>query len=140
MRPLAGFGGGAGTTQSQVEFRKVKSVADFERELAAASASGQPMLLDFYADWCVSCKEMDKYTFTDATVIEASKGFVRIKADVTANDDADKALLARLGLIGPPVTLLFGADGSERRELRLIGFEKPAPFRARLERALAVAP
>ncbi len=137
MRPLAGLRGGAGTAEAHVEFRRIKSVADFELELATASAAGQPLLLDFYADWCVACKEMDKYTFTDPAVIASAGRFVRVKADVTANDAADKALLGRLGLIGPPVTLLFAPDGTERRELRLIGFEKPAPFRARLERALA---
>ncbi len=135
MRPLGSFGASVATAESHVEFRRIKSVEDLERELATASAAGQPLLLDFYADWCVSCKEMDKYTFSDAGVVAAAGAFVRIKADVTANDATDKALLQQLGLIGPPVTLLFAPDGVERRELRLIGFEKPAPFRARLERA-----
>jgi len=138
LRPLAALGGGAGE-EAVVEFRKIKSVADLERELATAAAADRPLMLDFYADWCVACKEMDKYTFTDASVIAAAERFVRIKADVTANDATDKALLKHLGLIGPPVTLFY-EKGTERRELRLIGFEKPAAFRARLERASAVGP
>lgn len=141
MRPLASLGsGGAGVAQAHVEFRKIKSVVDLDRELAVASAARQPLVLDFYADWCVSCKEMDKYTFTDAGVIAAADRFVRIKADVTANDETDQALLKRLGLIGPPATLFYAPDGKERRDLRLIGFEKPAPFRARLDRAGTASP
>ncbi len=135
MRPLAAFGGGAGQSEAHLEFRAIRSVEDFERELAAASAAGKPLFLDFYADWCVACKEMDKYTFTDAGVIAAAGDFVRLKADVTANDDTDKALLKRFSLIGPPASLLFATDGNERRDLRLLGFEKPEPFRARLRAA-----
>ncbi len=138
LRPLGALGGGT-VQAAHVEFRKIRSVADLERELAAAAAADRPLMLDFYADWCIACKEMDKYTFTDAAVIAAADAFVRIKADVTANDATDKALLKHLELIGPPVTLFY-AKGVERRELRLIGFEKPGPFRARLERARAVDP
>ncbi len=138
LRPLGALGGGTAQA-AHVDFRKIRSVADLERELEAAAAADRPLMLDFYADWCIACKEMDKYTFTDAAVIAAADAFVRIKADVTANDATDKALLRHLELIGPPVTMFY-AKGVERRELRLIGFEKPGPFRARLERASAIAP
>ncbi|MEO6263773.1 MAG: thioredoxin family protein, partial [Luteimonas sp.] len=115
-------------------FRTIKSSADLDRELQAAQTAGKPLLFDFYADWCVSCKEMEKYTFTDPAVHAALADFVLLKADVTANDAVDQALMQRFGIIGPPATLFFAA-GSERRELRLIGFEKVAPFVARVQRA-----
>src|SRR3546814_15192588 len=92
-------------------------------------------MLDFYADWCVSCKEMEKYTFTDPAVHNALAGFVLLKADVTANDDVDQELMQRFGIIGPPGTLFFGLDGKEQRHLRLIGFEKVAPFVERIQEA-----
>ncbi|MCA1715081.1 MAG: thioredoxin family protein, partial [Gammaproteobacteria bacterium] len=101
--------------------------------MTAAQAAGKSLLFDFYADWCVSCKEMDKYTFAEPAVQAALADFVLLKADVTANDPVDQALMQRYGIIGPPATLFF-ADGRERRELRLIGFEKAAPFAARVRR------
>ena len=97
---------------------------------------GQPLMLDFYADWCVACKEMEKYTFPDPLVHAALAGFVLLKADVTANDDLDQALMQRLGIIGPPATLFY-VDGGERRDLRLFGFEKAALFVATCQAAPA---
>ena len=93
-------------------------------------------MLDFYADWCVACKEMEKYTFPEPAVHDALADFVLLKADVTANDAVDQALMKRLGIIGPPATLYY-VDGVERRELRLYGFERPEPFAARAARASA---
>ncbi len=120
--------------QQRLAFRTIKSSADLDRELAAAQAIGKPVLFDFYADWCVSCKEMEKYTFTDPAVHAALAGFVLLKADVTDNDATDKALMQRFGIIGPPATLFF-TRASEQRALRLIGYEKVAPFIARVQRA-----
>ena len=131
LQPLAGL---RGAEQRHLEFRMIKSVADLERELAAARAAGKPLLFDFYADWCVACKEMEKYTFTEASVHDALAGFVLLKADVTANDAVDQALMQRFGIVGPPATLFFH-DGQERRGLRLYGFEKAAPFVARVQQA-----
>ena len=90
-------------------------------------------MLDFYADWCVSCKEMEKFTFTKPEVHQALAGFVLLKADVTANDDADQALLKRFGLFGPPATIFF-SDAQEQRALRLIGFENATAFAERVGR------
>ncbi|TWI06092.1 thiol:disulfide interchange protein DsbD [Luteimonas cucumeris] len=126
LQPLAGALGGAHETR-ELEFRMIKSSADLDRELAAARAAGKPLLFDFYADWCVACKEMEKYTFTEPAVHAALSDFVLLKADVTANDELDQALMQRFGIIGPPATLFF-VDGSEQRELRLIGFEKADAF------------
>ncbi len=107
-------------------FQRIKTVDDLERAVASATAAGKPVMLDFYADWCVSCKEMETFTFTDAAVQAALAGAVLLQADVTANDDADKALLARFEIFGPPTIAFFGADGVERKNFRLVGFA-PAP-------------
>lgn len=132
LQPLAGMFGRS--EPRELAFRMIKSNADLDRELAAARDAGKPVLFDFYADWCVSCKEMEKYTFTQPEVHAALADVVLLKADVTANDAVDQALMQRYGIIGPPATLLF-VDGRERRQLRLIGFERAAPFAARVRRA-----
>ncbi len=133
-QPLAGVGGGNARSDAALAFRTIKSVDDLDGEIAAAAAVGKPAMLDFYADWCVSCKEMEKFTFSRADVQQALSGFVLLKADVTANDEVDQALLKRFGLFGPPATIFF-ADGAERRALRLIGFEKGEDFIARARKA-----
>lgn len=134
LQPLAGLRGGQAAAHAELPFRTIKSVADLEREVAEAKAAGQPLMLDFYADWCVSCKEMEKYTFTRPEVQSALEGFVLLKADVTANDEIDAALMKQLGIVGPPATLYY-RDGVERRELRLFGFEDAPKFAARVQRA-----
>ncbi|MFK3649566.1 protein-disulfide reductase DsbD [Lysobacter enzymogenes] len=139
LQPLANLrGGGNAAPSTELPFRKIKSNQDLDREIAAAQAAGRPLMLDFYADWCVACKEMEKYTFPEPAVHQALDGFVLLKADVTANDDIDQALMKRLGVIGPPMTIYY-AHGAERRELRLVGFEKAEPFAARAGRARAAA-
>ena len=117
-------------------FQRIKSVDDLDRALAAARTAGKPVMLDFYADWCVSCKEMEKYTFTEPSVHAALADYVLLQADVTANDAADQALMQRFGIIGPPMSLFF-VDGAERRELRLTGFEKADAFVERARRGAA---
>lgn len=79
-------------------------------------------MLDFYADWCVTCKELEKYTFSDAQVQAVLAGTVLLRTDVTANDERDQALLRQLGLFGPPAVLFFGADGKERSAYRMVGY------------------
>ena len=112
--------------EAAVAFRRIKSVADLEREVAAASAAGKPVMLDFYADWCASCKEMEKYTFPDPQVQALLADAVLLQADVTRNDDDDRALLNRFEIFGPPTIAFFGRDGVERKNFRLVGFA-PAP-------------
>jgi thiol:disulfide interchange protein DsbD len=133
LQPLAGV---MGEKQEALAFRRIKSVADLDRVLADARTAGKPVLLDFYADWCVSCKEMEKYTFTDPDVQAALADYVLVQADVTANDAQDQALMQRFGIIGPPMSLFF-KEGAERRGLRLTGFEKSAPFIERVRQAAA---
>ena len=113
-----------------LEFRAVKGTAGLDRELAAAAAAGRPVMLDFYADWCVSCKEMERDTFTDEAVKRSLAGAVLLKADVTANDAADQALLQRFGIFGPPTIAFWSTDGTERTQYRVVGFMKAAEFAA----------
>ena len=139
LQPLRGVGAAGATAaleKSQaLPFRKIKSVADVERELAAAKAAGKPAMLDFYADWCVSCKEMEMYTFTKPEVQRALADFVLLQADVTANDDTDQALMKNFHIVGPPDTLFYAADGSAKPTLQLAGFEDADKFLARIDAA-----
>jgi len=127
VQPLRGLGlGGGGVTERQAVFRPIKSVADLDRELAAAGGVGKPVLVDFYADWCVSCKELERYTFSDPGVVAELERFVLLRADVTANDPRDRELMqGRFGIPGPPAILFFDTAGRELRGYRVIGF-KPA--------------
>lgn len=136
LRGLAATSAAApGASTSAVPFKRVKSVDDVARELAAAKSAGKPALLDFYADWCVSCKEMEKFTFTDGGVRAALGNFVLLQADVTANDEVDQALMQHFHIIAPPDTLFFGADGAERPQLQLTGPENADKFLRRLAAA-----
>jgi len=131
LQPLAGLGRGGAehAPASHAEFARIKTIADLERELAAATAAGQPVMLDFYADWCVSCKEMERFTFTDAGVQEEFARGRLLQADVTANDAEDQALLQHFGILGPPTIVFFDAAGRERPEYRVVGFKKADEFR-----------
>ena len=114
--------------QKTLEFTRIKTVDDLDRAIAAAAAEGRPAMLDFYADWCVSCKEMERYTFTDAAVQSALANAVLLKADVTENDEADQALLRRFEIFGPPTIAFWGSDGVERKNYRVVGFMKADEF------------
>ena len=139
LAPLAGFATGArvASTSESLPWRAVRSVEDLDRELAAASAAGKPVMLDFSADWCVSCKEMEKYTFPDAGVQAALADVVLLRADVTENNEWDQELLKRFGIFGPPTIAFFGPDGVERKEFRLVGYVKADKFRNHVARATA---
>ena len=91
-------------------------------------------MLDFYADWCVSCKEMEKQTFRDPAVRARLQGMVLLRADVTANSEDDRALLKRFGLFGPPGIVFFDAKGAES-PTRVIGYQAPATFQQSLDAA-----
>ena len=138
LQPLDPFKGGlvAGTpttAEARLPFRTIKTLDDLQRELDAASAAGQPVLLDFYADWCVSCKEMEKYTFAKPEAQQALAGYRLLRADVTANDDADKALLKHFDLLGPPSVIFYDSSGAEHPELRLVGFKPADEFVAHIK-------
>jgi thiol:disulfide interchange protein DsbD len=133
LRPFEGTRFGAATPQALV-FTRIHSVADLERELAAAKAAGRRVMVDFSAEWCVSCKEMEKYTFRDPAVQAALAPYVLLQADVTANSADDEAMLQRFAIFGPPTTAFFGPEGRERTDFRLVGFVAADAFRAHLAR------
>ena len=117
-------------------FQRIKSLADLTREVQAAKVAGRPVMLDFYADWCVSCKEMEKYTFTDSSVQAALGNTVLLRADVTKNDAQDQALLKHFGIFGPPTIAFYDAGGAEQQNFRVVGYMKAAEFAALLRKAL----
>ena len=121
-------------------FTRVKTVADLDQALARATAAGRPVLLDFYADWCVSCKEMEKYTFPDPAVQAALANTLMLQADVTDVDADDQALMQRFGIVGPPTIVFFSADGTEQTSRRIIGFKPAAEFAAHLQAVLRGSP
>ena len=127
FRPLKGVALAAG--EREPEFRQVKGAGGLETELESASASGQVVTFDFYADWCVSCKEMERFTFSDPEVQNALADVVLLQTGVTANDAVDQVLLAQFGIFGP--------DGHEQRELRVIGYMGAGAFLRVVERATA---
>lgn len=137
LQPLRGlYAGAARAAVPSQSFRKVKSLPDLNREIAAAEAGGQWVMLDFYADWCVSCKEMERYTFADPKVQERMRGMVLLQADVTANSEADQALLRHFGLVGPPATLFFGPDRRERTAYRVVGYMDAGQFLDHLQKVI----
>ncbi len=125
------------TPKTPLEFKRIKTLTDLERELAAASADGRTVMLDFYADWCVSCKEMEHYTFTEPKVKEALGNAVLLQADVTANDAQDRELLQHFGIFGPPTIAFYSAQGVEQRDLRVVGFKDAEKFARQAEIALS---
>ncbi|MEL6870897.1 MAG: protein-disulfide reductase DsbD [Pseudomonadota bacterium] len=144
LQPLKGsvlearmVSGGGEAAHDELQFRRIKTVADLDSAIASANAQGQAVMLDFYADWCVSCKEMEKYTFTDPTVQTALANTVLLQADVTANDDDDQALLKRFELFGPPSIIFFGADGIERENYEVVGYMKAGQFAEHARAAVA---
>ncbi len=132
LRPLSGLAIGGERAAAPARFTRVKNLAELETQL---QNSRQPVMLDFYADWCVSCKEMEAFTFTDAKVRAKMDGMQLLQADVTANTAEDKALLKRFSLFGPPGIIFFDRQGKEIPGLRVVGYEPPASFLATLERA-----
>ncbi|MEO6959793.1 MAG: protein-disulfide reductase DsbD [Burkholderiaceae bacterium] len=145
LAPFAGSGGAsaafggpvaAGAKANIPLFVNVGSVAELDTLLANTS---RPVMLDFYADWCVSCIEMEKFTFTDANVAQKMSAMLLLRADVTKNGPDDRALLKRFRLFGPPGTIFFDAHGRELTDARVVGFTKARPFAAVLDRVLQTA-
>ena len=137
LQPLAGLRSGSGAVTETVafpKFERVRSIAELEQRIA--QAGGRAVMLDFYADWCVSCKEMERFTFTNPQVRERMAQMILLQADVTANADADAELLKRFNLFGPPGILFFGAGGKELEQVRVIGFQPAKKFLGALEAVL----
>jgi thiol:disulfide interchange protein DsbD len=126
--------------QPPLPFAPVHTIAELDRQVAQASHAGRGVMIDFTADWCTSCKEMEATTFLDPTVRKALSGIVLLRADVTANDADDQALLKRLGVIGPPTIAFFGSDGKERPRDRVVGYMNSTEFAAAVRAAFASPP
>jgi thiol:disulfide interchange protein DsbD len=138
FRPLEGssFLSGDKAPARKLVFKQVKGLEGLNIELKLASVEGKAVMLDFYADWCVSCKELERYTFSDPGVQSALADVVLLQTDVTANDSEDQALLRELGLFGPPAILFFGPDGKELPQFRVVGFVNAEKFRAHAIKAV----
>ncbi|MEA3183117.1 MAG: thioredoxin:protein disulfide reductase [Gammaproteobacteria bacterium] len=135
LRASNGSSPAAATKESALAFETIKSLDDLNKRVAAATAAGRPVMLDFYADWCTSCKEMERYTFSDKTVQAALSNAVLLHADVTKNDAVDQELLQHFGIFGPPTIAFYGPDGEERRNFRVVGYMKAAEFASLASRA-----
>jgi thiol:disulfide interchange protein DsbD len=134
LQPLAGLREGAGPSQTvETPFQRVASLAELDARIAAA---GKPVMLDFYADWCVSCKEMERFTFTDERVRQRFASLVLLQVDVTANTPDHVALLKRFRLFGPPGIVFFDGGGREIEGLRVIGFQPADRFVVVLDEVL----
>ena len=133
LLPLARLGGGASTgtgSGGAPRFQAVRSVEELD---AALKSAGRPVMLDFYADWCVSCKEMERFTFSDPEVRKRLESALLLKADVTANNPQDRALLKRFQLFGPPGTIFFDPRGQEISGSRVIGYQNRSRFSQTLD-------
>ncbi|KAF0205212.1 MAG: thioldisulfide interchange protein [Gallionellaceae bacterium] len=126
LRPLGNIGRSTAEAPATLRFERVKSVAELDARIA--QAEGKKVMLDFYADWCVSCKEMERYAFSDAAVRAKLKDTLLLQADVTANNADDKTLLQRFQLFGPPATLFFDAQGKEQADFRVTGYQDAPQF------------
>lgn len=138
LQPLSGLRDAAATSAAgpAVSFQRVASIA--ELDAAVAASAGKTVMLDFYADWCVSCKEMERYTFTDPAVQSRLAGMIKLQADVTAGTPDHQALLRRFRLFGPPGIVFFDPAGREIQGLRVIGFMPANKFSTVLDQALSV--
>jgi thioredoxin:protein disulfide reductase len=134
LRPLAHLGAPTQAAQP-LSWTRVASLGDLDKKLAAP---GRPVMLDFYADWCVSCKEMEAFTFADAKVRAMLDGMLLLQVDVTGNTEEHRALLKRFSLFGPPGIVFFDAQGKEIKGLRVIGYQNAERFLKTL--SLATAP
>lgn len=139
LQPLSHLASGgtaaAGTAAhaGEVQFKRVRNNAELDALLAQ---SQQPVMLDFYADWCVSCREMERFTFTDPGVAQRMAGMLLVQADVTANNADDRALLKRFRLFGPPGIMFFAPGGKELPDARVVGFQDAKRFTESLDRVL----
>lgn len=142
LQPLEGMHAATNTAAGEskssetpsLPFKRIKTIADLDREVAAAAAANKPVMLDINAAWCTSCKEMEKYTFPDPAVKTALSNAVLLQADVTDNDADDKAILNRFQIFGPP-TIAFFVNGQEKANYRVVGYVKAEEFAAHVNEA-----
>lgn len=132
LQPLGNFRGGTAAAEAKhLPFERVRTLAELDAHIKTA---GRTVMLDFYADWCVSCKEMERFTFSDARVQQKLAGTLLLQVDVTANSEDDKALLKRFSLFGPPGIIFFDRSGRETEGVRVVGFQDAETFLKTLAR------
>jgi len=140
MQPLKGLqlglSGATAGSEQHLAFKRIKSVEDLQGELASANNQGKMVMLDFYADWCVYCKDYEKYVFTDPRVQQALSNVVLLQADVTANDEQDKALLKHVKVTAPPAILFFDKQSTEMRGYRLVASMDADEFLAHVTKVM----
>jgi len=144
FQPLQGMGNSGISMSSQniskqqtshLNFKQIKGIEGLNAALAEAKAQNKTVMLDFYADWCVSCKEMEALTFSDPAVQRALTDVVLLQADVTPNDDQDRALYKHFGIIGPPSIMFFNREGEELKDFRVIGYMNAEQFAQHIHRS-----
>jgi thiol:disulfide interchange protein DsbD len=138
LQPLAhlrGDSASAAPATGGVAYLQAKSVEDVDAHLAQAASRGQWTLIDFYADWCVSCHVIERNVFGDPAVASRLARMQVVRPDVTRNDATDQTLLKHWGVMGPPTLILVGPDGKERRDLRVVGEIDASAFLERLDKA-----
>lgn len=140
FKPLAGIeasgGSGGGEQHAGLKFREVDSLDGLQQAVAGAAEQGRPVMLDFYADWCVECVRYERTTFTDPAVKQALEGVTLLQVDVTEQDEADKRIQSHFNVIGPPAILFFGADGEEMTPARIAGYKDADAFSEHVRRTL----
>ncbi|WP_258178894.1 thioredoxin family protein [Burkholderia multivorans] len=127
-RPLTSAGGANSTTR----FDAIKSNAELDQALKMAR--GRPVMVDFYADWCITCKELERFTFSDPRVVQDFERWKLLRIDVTKNTEEETAMLRRFGLFGPPALIFYGKDGQLQPDAQLVGFIGADAFMAHLKR------
>lgn len=138
LQPLAHLRGAAqvpAADTANISYIQAKSVQDVDARLAEAAGRGQWTLIDFYADWCISCHVIERTVFGDPAVAARLERMQIVRPDVTQNDAIDQALLKRWAVMGPPTLILVGPDGVERRDLRVVGEIDAGDFLQRLNKA-----
>ena len=130
LQPLKGLslGGSSKSDETPIAFKRVASFAELQQEIQMANDNDQWVMLDFYADWCISCKEMEHYTLSNPEVKQALADFALLQIDITKNNAEDKALLKAFNLIGPPAILFFNLNQQEQTNARVIGFQGKKTF------------
>jgi len=139
LAPLQGLGGSVNTTKeaAPLAFTRIHGIKELDTKLALAKQNNQKVMVDFYADWCKSCLELEAFTFSNPEVKQTLEGVMLLQADVTLNDDMNKALLKRFNINGPPAILFFDLNSQELRNYRLNGFFEPSDFSRHVKSAFA---
>lgn len=135
LQPLAGLlsGGSAVSQNQQVKFDTIKSLEELQQRLANTD---KPVYFDFYADWCIECKRMERTTFQDSDIVALSQQFTLLKADVTENDEIDQALMNHFGVFGPPASLFFDTEGKPLSQYNFFGYKDAAALKQTFEKIL----